>query len=144
VSFAIIAYDFRQQPIKLINGPIPECLVPRDPAARLLQWPLTQPKPVYAPFDRAFNEPSLFQHSEVIRNSGLCRTELSAKLAGAASLASRQGVNHRATGAVRQGAKGTIQVFDMLHSYMTICFSARERKAHRWRDQYVWRLPKKY
>jgi hypothetical protein len=109
VSSAIIAYDFRQQPIKLINGPIPKRLVACDPAARLLQRPLTQPKPVYAPFDRAFNEPGPFQHLEVIRNSGLCRTELSAELAGAASLTSRKGVNHRATGAVRQGAKGPIQ-----------------------------------
>jgi hypothetical protein len=93
MSSAIIACDLRQQPIELIDGPIPERLVPRDPAAHLLQRPLAQPKPVYAPFDGALNEPGPFQHFEVIRNRGLCGTELSAELASAASL-TRGDVSH--------------------------------------------------
>jgi hypothetical protein len=94
VSSAVIARDFRQQPIELIDGPIPERLVPSDPAAHLLQRPLTQPKPVYASFNRAFDEPCPFQHSDVIRNRGLCRTELSAELAGAAGLTTCKDMNH--------------------------------------------------
>jgi hypothetical protein len=66
----------------------------RNPTTRILQRPLPQPKPVYAPFNRAFNEPGLFQHFEVIRNSGLCGTELSAELAGAASLTTCQCMDH--------------------------------------------------
>ena len=109
VSSAIIACDFRQQPIELLDGPIPERLMPRDPAARLLQRRLSQAKSMNAPVNGAFNEPGPFQHFEVIGNSGLCGTELSAEFAGTAGLASRQGMNHGATGAVRQGAKGTFQ-----------------------------------
>jgi len=84
--------------------------MPDDPAPRLLQRLLAQPKPVYASFNRAFDKSSLFQHFEVIRNGGLRRSELSAELTGAASLTPSENMNHGATRAVRQGAKGTIQV----------------------------------
>ena len=55
--------------------------MPDDPAPRLLERLLAQPKPVYASFNRAFDKSSLFQHFEVIRNGGLRRSELSAELA---------------------------------------------------------------
>jgi hypothetical protein len=49
---------------------------------------------MHAPFNRAFNEPGLLQHFEVIRDCGLCGTEVSAELAGAASLTARKDMNH--------------------------------------------------
>jgi len=59
-----------------------------------LKRPLVQPKPMNAPFNRAFNEPGSFQDFQVLRNRGLGGSELAAELAGAAMLASRKRMNH--------------------------------------------------
>jgi hypothetical protein len=121
VLSAVIARDLRQQPIELIDGPFPEGLVTFNPSTSLLKRLLTQPKPMDAPFYRAFNEPGSFQHFEMLRNSGLRGAELAAELTRAASLTPRKRVNHRTPRAVGQGAEGAIEVRDALHSHMTIC-----------------------
>jgi hypothetical protein len=65
-----------------------------NPSTRHLKRFPAQPKPMDAPFNRAFNKPGSFQHFQVLRNRGLGGAELAAELAGAASLTSCKRMNH--------------------------------------------------
>src|SRR5438552_18790028 len=79
-----------------------------NPSARLFELPLAQLEPMDAPFDGALDEIGPFEDLEVSRNGGLRRAEPAAQLAGAAGLASRGRMDHRAAGARGQGAEGAI------------------------------------
>ena len=99
-----------------------------NPSARLFELPLAQLEPMDAPFDGALDEIGPFEDLEVSRNGGLRRAEPAAQLAGAAGLASRERMDHRAAGAVGQGAKDAIEAGETSHSHVTIRFSPRSRK----------------
>jgi len=67
--------------------------------------------------------PACFQHFEVIRNGGLRRSELSAELAGAASLTPSENMNHGAERVPSAKARKVRSKFDRrLHSRMDYMF----------------------
>jgi hypothetical protein len=51
-----------QQPIELINGPCPECLLARDPTFGLLERLLAQSEPMYTPLNRPFDKACPLKH----------------------------------------------------------------------------------
>src|SRR5207302_11428216 len=106
--------------IEPVDRAFPKGLVTRNPSARLFQPPLAQPEPMDAPFDGALDETGLLEDLQVSRNGGLGGAEPAAQLAGAAGPASREQIDHRAAGAVGQGAKDAIQVGNISHSHVTI------------------------
>jgi len=123
-----MTWRLRQQVIEPIDRAFPKSLVTRNPSARLFELPLAQPEPMDAPFDGALDETGPLEDLQVSRNGGLRGAEPAAQLAGAAGLASRERMDHRAAGAVGQGAKDAIQAGKMSHSHVTIRFSPRPRK----------------
>lgn len=104
----------------MIDGSLPECLMARNPSGRLFKGFPTQPEVMDTPFHLAFHYAGLFQHSEVLGNGGLGRAELAAKFAGIASLAARERMNHRTSGAVGESVKSKIESRAVMHSHMTI------------------------
>ncbi len=106
--------------IEPIDRAFPKSLVTRNPSARLLELSLVQPEAMDAPFDGALEKTGPLEDLQVSRNGGLRGAEPAAQLAGAAGLASRERMDHRAAGAVGQGAKDAIQVGETSHSHLTI------------------------
>jgi len=123
-----MAWRLRQQAIEPVDRAFPKSLVTRNPSARLFELPLAQPEPMDAPFDGSLDETGPFEDLQVSRNGGLRGAEPAAQLAGAAGLASRERMDHRAAGAVGQGAKDAIQAGETSHSHVTIRYSSRPRK----------------
>ena len=119
-----MAWRLRQQAIELVDRAFPKSLVTRNPSARLLELTLAQPEPMDAPFDGALDETGPLEDLQVSRNGGLGGAEPAAQLAGAAGLASREQIDHRAAGAVGQGAKDAIQAGNISHSHVTIRYLA--------------------
>ena len=104
----------------MIDGSLPECLMARNPSARPFKGLPAQPELMNSPFHRAFDYPGLLQHFQVLGNGGLGGAELAAKFAGVASLAARERMNHRTSGAVGESVKSKIEIRAAMHSHMTI------------------------
>jgi len=81
-----------------------------------------------APFDGALDETGPLEDLQVSRNGWLRGMKLAAQFAGAASLASRERMDHRAAGTIGQSAKEAIQVGRTSHSHATIRFPTRPHK----------------
>src|SRR6516225_10657790 len=101
--------SLRQKLIELVDGSFPERFVTRNPSACLFKRSPAQPKQMYPSFYFALHYAGLFKDFQVFGDCGLGRTEVAPEIAGATGLAVRQRMNHRTSGAVREGVKGEIK-----------------------------------
>src|SRR5260370_30582339 len=83
-----------------------------------------------APFDGALEETGPLEDLQVSRNGGLRGAEPAAQLAGAAGLASRERMDHRAAGARRPGAEETAPAGGAFPNPLSIHFSPPPRHPH--------------